>query len=330
MRYIVIGGSGFVGVYTIFALQEAMQTGRLKQGEILCLDLIPNETLTKQGFCTFVACDISKTIEFEFLQDDIVIALAARAYAPPPPKNIDLESYFMEVNFYGTQKIIQKMLSNNCTHLVYFSTDMVYGKPQYLPIDSSHPRNPFGWYGKSKVESENLIFAYRQKGLKATIFRPRIIVGAGRFGILTKLFKLIDSNLPVPLIGNGKNCYQMISVLDCAQAIICACAKNCPNCEFNLGSKSPPPIKVLLNTLIHNAHSKSLLIPTYAKAIKGILGFLEMCGVHLMYKEQYKIADEEYIVDISNAKEILGWEPKYSDEDMLFSAYKEYKKLKTL
>lgn len=38
MRYIVIGGSGFVGVYTIFALQEAMQTGRLKQGEILCLD----------------------------------------------------------------------------------------------------------------------------------------------------------------------------------------------------------------------------------------------------------------------------------------------------
>ena len=39
MRYVVFGGSGFVGRYTIAALQRAMAQKRIKRGEILCVDI---------------------------------------------------------------------------------------------------------------------------------------------------------------------------------------------------------------------------------------------------------------------------------------------------
>ena len=47
-----------------------------------------------------------------------------------------------------------------------------------------------------------------------------------------------------------------------------------------------------------------------------------------MYREQYEIADENYIVDITATKQELGWTPRYNDEDMLAQAYEYYEQEK--
>lgn len=117
--------------------------------------------------------------------------------------------------------------------------------------------------------------------MNATIFRPRMILGAGRYGILLKLFRLMELNLPLPLIGNGKNCYQMVSVKDCAQAIICAIKKGVPNDEFNLGSKNPLCIKDLLGFVCERSGSKSVLLPTWARGVKWVLALFENLGMPL-------------------------------------------------
>ena len=44
-----------------------------------------------------------------------------------------------------------------------------------------------------------------------------------------------------------------------------------------------------------------------------------------MYKEQYMIADENYLIDISQTEKELGWHPKFNDTDMLLDAYQMYK-----
>ncbi|RUX72392.1 NAD(P)-dependent oxidoreductase, partial [Mesorhizobium sp. M2A.F.Ca.ET.040.01.1.1] len=41
--------------------------------------------------------------------------------------------------------------------------------------------------------------------------------------------------------------------------------------------------------------------------------------------EQYLIADEECVLDVSKAERQLGWVPQYRDEDMLIAAYSEYR-----
>jgi dTDP-glucose 4,6-dehydratase len=43
-----------------------------------------------------------------------------------------------------------------------------------------------------------------------------------------------------------------------------------------------------------------------------------------MYREQYMIADENYILDISETERDLHWTPQSSDQDMIIEAYADY------
>ena len=161
--------------------------------------------------------------------------------------------------------------------------------------------------------------------MNISLFRPRLIIGPGRLGILEKLFKLIDNNLPVPMIGSGKNPYQFISVFDCAEAARLAWKAGVPNEAYNLGSLNPPPVKKLLGDLIAHANSRSILIPTPGWAVKRTLDTLDWLNRPLMDPEQYLIADEECVLDVTKGREQLGWVPQYRDEDMLIAAYSEYR-----
>ena len=113
--------------------------------------------------------------------------------------------FFWPVNYHGTQNILHWMEKNGADRLVHFTTDMIYGHSVTVPQDETHPAKPLGEYGESKLATERLAEEYRAKGFRIPIFRPRLIIGPGRLGILVKLFRLIDMNLPVPMIGGGNN-----------------------------------------------------------------------------------------------------------------------------
>jgi len=206
---------------------------------------------------------------------------------------------------------------------------MVYGHTEIHPRTEEHPRKPIGPYGEAKFQTELLVEKYREKGFNITLFRPRLIIGHGRLGILEKLFKLVDMNLPVPTIGNGKNYYQFISVTDCALACLAAVKAGFPNENYNLGSSNPPTVNELLKTLIKTANSKSILIPTPAFAVKGVLDVLDRINKPIMDPEQYLIADETCVLDCSKAERDLGWVPKDDDTSMLLVAYRDYREGKS-
>ena len=311
MKYWIFGGCGFVGRYLAQALRD-------KKEEVAICDIVASEPDYNIDIR-----DTEALANLPIAIDDIVINMAANQYHTKVPKN--REEYFRSVNTEGTRNLLAMLEQKGCTRYIMFSTDMTYGKPQYLPVDTKHPQNPFGPYGQSKLLSEQLCREYRAKGLNITIFRPRMIMGPGRAGILLKLFKLIDLNLPVPTVGNGHNHYQMISVFDCVSAVLCAIDKGIPNKEYNLGSENAPDVRALLQNTIQQAHKHSCVIPTPGKLVKATLRFLDNIGLTLMYPEQFMIADEEYILDISETKKDLDWQPQYNDADMLAEAYKMYK-----
>lgn len=136
------------------------------------------------------------------------------------------------------------------------------GPALHTPRREDHPRQPFGPYGRSKALAEDYLFKMRQGGFRTTILRPRLIMGPGRLGIFTKLFRLVDLGLPVPLIGDGSNRFQFISVSDCARASLAAVARGFPDAEINLGSANPPTEFELLQGLIAAAGSRSRVLRT--------------------------------------------------------------------
>ena len=318
MKYWIFGGNGFVGRYLTNALLE-------RNEQVVVCDLHNTIHEDISTVCSYQKIDIHDTEGLSHLpieKEDVVINMAANQYHTKVPKN--REEYFRSVNTEGTHNLLLTMEHKGCTKYIMFSTDMTYGKPQYLPVDTKHPQNPVGPYGKSKLLSEQICREYRAKGMNITIFRPRMIMGPGRAGILLKLFKLINLNLPVPTVGNGHNHYQMISVFDCVSAVLCAIDKGVPNKEYNLSSENAPDVRSLLQNTIRQAGKHSFVLPTPGKLVKAVLRLLDDIGLTLMYPEQFMIADEEYILDISETKKDLGWQPKYNDADMLAEAYKMY------
>ena len=84
-------------------------------------------------------------------------------------------------------------------------------------------------------------------------------------------------------------------------------------------------MRKLLGDLITYAGSRSILIPTPGWAVKRTLDLLDAMNMPLMDPEQYLIADEDCLLDVSKGERELGWVPKHRDEDMLIAAYREYR-----
>lgn len=319
MRHIVFGGDGFVGRHLA---PKLIEDGH----EVIVADIAKSD-FGHYRQAEFVFCDVTDPAAVEAVgirADDMVYNLSAKMLSPIQVR-AKRHDFFWPVNFHGTEHIIQAMDKAGASKLVHYTTDMIYGHTYTWPQTEDHPANPLGEYGLSKWKTEELCWQWREKGMDISIFRPRLIIGPGRLGILTKLFKLIDWNLPVPMIGSGKNPYQFISVYDCAEAARAAFKAGVPNEAYNLGSLNPPPVRKLLGELIRHAGSKSILVPTPGWAVKRTLDLLDLMNMPIMDPEQYLIADEMCILDVSKAERDLGWVPEFRDEDMLIAAYREYR-----
>jgi dTDP-glucose 4,6-dehydratase len=319
MRHFIIGGDGFVG--------RQLAADLLALGEKVVVADIARDHLKPHPNLTFVAIDIRQreTLDaLDFQAGDAVYNMAAKMLSPIVTR-AERHEFFWPVNFHGVENLLDRMEKTGARNLVQFTTDMIYGHTHDIPKPESARKEPLGEYGKSKLATEELCLKARERGFSISIFRPRLIIGPGRLGILVKLFKLIDLNLPVPMIGSGRNPYQFISVFDCASAAQAAWRGGFPNREYNLGSDSPPSIRKLLGDLIQEAGSWSVLVPTPAPLVKMTLTALDALNMPIMDPEQYLIADETCILDTSALRRDLGWEPKHRDEDMLKAAYREYR-----
>lgn len=319
MKHIIFGGDGFVGRHMA---ERLVQDGE----EVVVADIVKSD-LPHYARARFVRCNVTDAddvMNVEIGPDDMVYNMAAKMLSPLQVRAKRWE-FFWPVNYYGAENIMKATAKSGANRLVQFTTDMIYGHTVQSPQTEDHPTKPLGEYGKSKWATEQLAAEWRKQGMNISIFRPRLIIGPGRLGILEKLFKLIDANLPVPMIGSGKNPYQFISVFDCAEAARLAWRGGVPNEAYNLGSDNPPSVRKLLGDLIVHAGSKSFLLPTPAFAVKATLAAFDFINLPIMDPEQYLIADEMCIRETSKLKRELGWKAEYNDGTMLIAAYDEYR-----
>lgn len=291
-------------------------------GKVVVFDL--DEPLANNDSIDFIKGDVRQLRDLSKLhlqRNDVVYHLAARQFHRGVPHR-NRDEWFADVNVRGTRCLLEAISASSTQRLVFFSTDMTYGKPDHNPVNPTDMQHPIGPYGRSKVGAERLLTqACRELSLHATIFRPRLIAGTGRLGILTKLFRLIRAGLPIPLIGAGKNRYQMIAVEDCVAAALAAVERNCPPGPFLLGSREPPTVKELLRELIRRTGSRSILLPMPAVILKPTLSLLDRAALTLLYPEQFAIADMDYVLNTEGTSERLGWTPSKSDMEIIFEAY---------
>jgi UDP-glucose 4-epimerase len=100
----------------------------------------------------------------------------------------------------------------------------IYGDPEYLPVDESHPLRPKTFYAAAKISAEAYIKFYQTLGIDTTIFRLFSVYGPGQNlenrmqGMLSIYLSYMLSGEPVIIKGSGKRFRDFVYIDDVVDA----------------------------------------------------------------------------------------------------------------
>jgi nucleoside-diphosphate-sugar epimerase len=189
MKYLIVGGSGFVGSKLIKEI-----------GVNLCLNLDKNQSPFFSENTNIGNIRFQNQINVP-IDTKTVVLLAAEHRDDVSPTSL-----YYDVNVQGTKNVLEAMDNAGVKNIVFTSSVAIYGLNKFNP-DENHPEDPFNHYGKSKWQAELAIkewYDNDSKGKSVTIIRPTVIFGERNRGNVYNLLKQISSGKFI-MIGKGQN-----------------------------------------------------------------------------------------------------------------------------
>ena len=292
MKVIITGGSGFIGSHLADFLinldHEVIVIDNLSVGRINNI----NHLLNNSNF-TFLEADIVdfNSIEKSFNGVDWVFHLAALADIVPSIENP--EDYYLS-NVNGTFNVLQACKKYKVKKVIYTASSSCYGTPEDYPTKETAEIQPQYPYALTKNMGEQLVLHWSQLyKLPAISLRFFNVYGprartSGTYGAVFGVFlaqKL--ANKPFTVVGDGTQTRDFTFISDIVAAIHCAATSDVSGKVINIGSS--------------NTYSINHLV----KLLDG----------DIVYIPKRPGEPDCTWADISEAKKILGWEPKISLEE---------------
>jgi len=314
---LITGGAGFLGLHVARYFAE-------RGWKCVLVDILPyQKSEYPQDKCLFLEVDVRDKAKLKIAMKNCEVVVHAAA-ALPLWSPIDI----MTTNVLGTKNVIELTKELNVRRTIYISSTAVYGVPKKHPIVETDPVQGVGAYGHSKIAAEKIAFKYMAQGTPITIIRPKTFVGTHRLGVFEILFDWVHDNVKIPVVGSGKNRYQLLSVEDLTEAIYTFTEKDksAYTDVFNIGAEKFGTVQEDFSQFFRTVHSKSRLFATPAWPLKMTLRALELLHLSPLYQWVYETADKDSFVSIDKLKHVLNWKPKYSNSDALIQAYQWYQK----
>ncbi len=221
MKVLVTGGAGFIGSHIVEAFinngWEVSVLDNFSSGNIENLKNVINRIKLFTG-------DIrdTETVNSAISGASAVVHLAALASVPASFENPE-ETY--DVNFSGTQIVLDSALKQKVDRFIFASSSAVYGDTKQLPITEQNEDNPLSPYGVSKLLGEKLCkFYFSFYGLKTVIFRffnvygPRQNPYSEYSAVIPKFLSLISEGKNPTIFGDGEQTRDFIYIEDLVQA----------------------------------------------------------------------------------------------------------------
>lgn len=203
---LITGGAGYIGSHiNKFLNNLGYQT--------IVFDNLVNghEEFVKWG--KFVNGDLlnPKQLHQLFANYDIKVVMHLAAFAYVHESILNPRKYYTN-NVVGTINLLEAMVDNGASHLVFSSTCATYGILNQVPVAESHPQRPINPYGHSKLVMEQIINEYRRvHGIRACVLRYFNAAGADPDGMIGECH--IPETHLIPLVlaaaGQEKNAVQI-------------------------------------------------------------------------------------------------------------------------
>jgi UDP-glucose 4-epimerase len=180
---LVTGGAGYIGTHAVLALKQAGY-------DVLVLDNLVyghRELVTDVLKVNLIEGDLSDRalLDQVFSTHNIQAVMHFAAYAYVGESVTDPAKYYRN-NVMATLTLLEAMLAAGVKRLVFSSTCASYGNPQILPIPEAHPQQPINPYGRSKLMVETILsdfdHAYDFRSVRFRYFNAAGADPSGRLG----------------------------------------------------------------------------------------------------------------------------------------------------
>ena len=321
MSILVLGGAGYIGSHTVYALCEQ---GR----DVVVIDnLATGHIEAVHPKARFYKGDISDKafLKEVFEKENIEAAIHFAAYSLVGESVTNPLKYY-ENNLSKTRVLLEAMVENNIDKIVFSSTAATYGEPERVPIMESDKTEPTNPYGETKLAMEKMFkWTGKAHGLRYVSLRYFNACGAYKDGNIGEDHNPESHLIPLILqVPNGKrefisifgNDYptpdgtcirDYIHVSDLAQAHILALEyleKGGESDIFNLGNGVGFSVREVIETA------------------------RKVTGHPIPAKETARRAGDpaQLIASSEKAKTVLGWKPCHDSlEEIISSAWNWHK-----
>ncbi|HRR98040.1 MAG TPA: SDR family NAD(P)-dependent oxidoreductase, partial [Candidatus Syntrophosphaera sp.] len=310
MKILITGGAGFIGSHLAERLVEEgnqvvvidnLSTGRLENIESI---------KTNGNFHYTIGSILNRELLEKLMEGvDQVYHLAAAVGVKYIIENPLLS---LRTNILGTENVLE-LANKYKAKVLITSTSEIYGKSDKVPFHEDDdrllgPTRISRWgYSCSKAIDEFMALAYfREKRLPVVIVRCFNTVGprqTGQYGmVLPKFIKAALLDQPIVVYGTGKQTRCFADVSDVVGAFIKL--MNTPKCVgeiFNVGT------------------TESISIEDLAKKVKEICDSKSRIE-YMSYEEAFEEGFEDMMNRmpcLDKVKEYIGYEPKYSLDDII-------------
>jgi nucleoside-diphosphate-sugar epimerase len=299
MKYVVVGGAGFIGSNIVDKLVEQnhevviidnLSTGKME-------NINPRASVEYIDICNENEC--SAMVEI-MSGADALFLLAAKARVQPSIENpVEYEIN----NTIGTLNVLKCASDAGVRRVVYSASSSAYGNTEKLPSKESDPVNPLSPYGAQKYYGEVMCKMFSEVyGLETVSLRYFNIYGerqnvGGAYAMVIGIFvdQLLNGK-PMTIRGDGEQRRDFTYVGDVVNAnILASQSENVGNGEvINIGNGDNRSINDIAN----------------------------MIGGDKVNVEPV-IEPKETLANNSLAEELLGWKPTQNIEDWIPKYKKE-------
>ncbi|MCU0644883.1 MAG: NAD-dependent epimerase/dehydratase family protein [bacterium] len=223
----------------------------------------------------------------------------------------------LEINAKSQLSILEACrLFNPAIRIVFASTRQIYGRPQYLPVNESHPLDPPDVNGINKLAGERYHTLYSKVyGLHCAVLRltnvygPRQLVRHNRQGFIGWFVRQVVRGEKIRIFGTGNQRRDLVYVDDVVEALLLAGMSDDANGKiYNLGGSEPISLKELVELMIKiNASGEFELVP--------------------FPEERKKIDIGDFYSSFDKIKNELGWSPTISLKEGLNRTFEYYQKV---
>jgi len=233
---------------------------------------------------------------------------------------------FERVNVTGTANVVAACRAAGVTRLIHVGTEaaLMHGQP-LVDVTEEEPLAPDSpaLYSATKARAEQMVLAGSRDGLETVVVRPRLVWGVGDTTILPGLIDSVRSG-QFRWIAGGRHLTSTTHVDNVVEGLMLGAERGRPGRAYFVTDGEPVVFREFIGDLlatqdvdVPDREVPAGLVRALAVGGEAIFGALRMRRPPPVTRLAYWLAALQATIDISRAREELGYRPVRSVPDGL-------------